>query len=229
MESDNNISQEAIFYVKNNYKKIVDVFAKGILPEKNPISIFMAGSPGAGKTEISKRLIEVFGSNKIARIDPDDIRPFLPDYTGKNSHLFQAASSIGVEKIHDFALKNDISFILDGTFSNYEKSKENVGRSLNKGRPVFVLYAFQKPSTAWEFTQKREIVEGRNIPKEAFVKQFILARENVNKIKKEFKDKIGLWIIKRDLHTNQYESNFDIQNVDDFIRKEYNENDLKTL
>lgn len=30
------------------------------VPEDHPISVFMAGSPGAGKTEISKALVELF-------------------------------------------------------------------------------------------------------------------------------------------------------------------------
>ena len=67
-------------------------------PESHPVSVFMAGSPGAGKTEASKALIQDFG-NDILRIDPDDLRQEFEGYSGDNSWLFQASISILVEKI----------------------------------------------------------------------------------------------------------------------------------
>lgn len=41
------------------------------LPEINPVSVFMAGSPGAGKTESSKNLIKKFSVNgrQIIRLE----------------------------------------------------------------------------------------------------------------------------------------------------------------
>lgn len=42
----------------------------GVQPEAEPAAIFMAGLPGAGKTEFSKRLIE-FSDVPFVRIDMD--------------------------------------------------------------------------------------------------------------------------------------------------------------
>lgn len=81
-------------------------------PEDKPVSVFMAGSPGAGKTEASKVLLEEFGES-ILRIDPDDLRSEFADYSGNNSWLFQAGISILVDKVHDLALKQKQSFLLD--------------------------------------------------------------------------------------------------------------------
>lgn len=107
-------------------------------PELVPISIFMAGSPGAGKTEFSKNLIEILQNTnlKAIRIDSDDLRGYIPGYTGNNSHLFQSAVSIIVDKIHDKVLKNKQTFILDGTLSKYERSVKNIERSINKSRTI---------------------------------------------------------------------------------------------
>ena len=53
----------------------------------------MAGSPGAGKTEVSKAFAALLeelpaqgfdGLGKVLRIDPDDYRAYLPGYTGSN-------------------------------------------------------------------------------------------------------------------------------------------------
>lgn len=109
------------------------------LPENDPVSVFMAGSPGAGKTESSKELIEQFPGNPILCIDADELRDEFDLYNGSNSHLFQSAVSILVEYIHDRALKQSQSFILDGTLHNEEKARDNIARSLKRGRLIQVL------------------------------------------------------------------------------------------
>jgi UDP-N-acetylglucosamine kinase len=160
-------------------------------PEKNPVSVFMAGSPGAGKTESAKEIIAQLesvrsGTGKILRIDPDDLRSAFPGYKGSNSWLFQSATSIWVDHMHDLALKKGQSFVLDGTLSNLERARRNVQRSLGKKRAVTILYVYQSPLLAWEFVQAREANEGRNIPPERFIDQYFAARDVVNTLKREF-------------------------------------------
>jgi UDP-N-acetylglucosamine kinase len=101
------------------------------------VSVFMAGSPGAGKTESSKELLAELESNepktRILRIDPDDLRCEFPSYTGRNSYLFHGAISIVVGKILDLAHAHAQrqSFLLDGTLSSLKQARENVLRCLN--------------------------------------------------------------------------------------------------
>ena len=163
-------------------------------PEEQPVSVFMAGSPGAGKTEAAKALIAELeakpGAPRVLRIDPDDLRSEFPGYTGNNSWLFQGAASIWVDKMVDLALEQAQSFILDGTFSDYARAKRNVERSLKRGRAVTIWYVYQSPYVAWDFVQAREAEEGRNIPPDRFVEQYFAARDVVNRLKKEFGDKI---------------------------------------
>nr|WP_182312144.1 zeta toxin family protein [Comamonas testosteroni] len=110
--------------------------------EDAPVSVFMAGSPGAGKTETSKAYIEQFSeeTQEVLRIDPDEYRELIPGYTGANSWLVQPAVSLLVERVLDRALTQKQSFILDGTFSNLSKSIDNIRRSLDRGRFVQILY-----------------------------------------------------------------------------------------
>lgn len=229
------LSQEAIAFIrrKENYRKIIDYFAGDkYIPEDIPVSLFMAGSPGAGKTEICKRLIEIFDTgpeSKIVRIDPDEIRELLPGYNGKNSSLFQYACSIGVDKIHDYVLSSNKSFILDGTFSSYEKAEQNILRSLNKRRIVTLFYVYQDPVLAWNLTKKREALDGRFIPKDAFVKHFWGAKEVVNKIKANFGDLIEVHLIERSIDSPKYKIQLNIKNVDDYIKIKYTEDILNTL
>ena len=90
------IHDAAITFAKQNKKRIAESLTdkKVFPPDAEPVSIFMAGSPGAGKTEASKALIEEIGGEPIIRIDPDELREYFPGYTGQNSSLFQAGASI---------------------------------------------------------------------------------------------------------------------------------------
>jgi UDP-N-acetylglucosamine kinase len=164
------------------------------VPEQQPVSVFMAGSPGAGKTEAAKALIAELeakpGAPRVLRIDPDDLRGEFPGYAGNNSWLFQAAVSIWVDKIIDLALDQGQSFVLDGTFSDYDRAKRNVERSLKRNRAVTIWYVYQSPYRAWEFVQAREAEEGRHIPPDRFIDQYFAARDVVNRLKREFGDRI---------------------------------------
>jgi UDP-N-acetylglucosamine kinase len=164
------------------------------LAEENPVSVFMAGSPGAGKTEAAIAIIAQLearpGAPKILRIDPDELRKEFPGYTGSNSWLFQRATSSWVDRMHDLALEQGQSFILDGTLSNLDRARRNVERSLGRKRRVGILYVYQSPYLAWRFVQAREAEEGRNIPPERFIDQYFAARDVVNALKREFGPKI---------------------------------------
>jgi adenylylsulfate kinase-like enzyme len=161
-------------------------------PEKNPVCVFMAGSPGAGKTESAKEIIAQLekgraDGGKVLRIDPDDLRREFPGYVGSNSWLFQAATSIWVEKMLDMAFDHGQSFLLDGTLSNLDRARKNVKRSLRKKRSVLIMYVYQSPLLSWEFVQAREAAEGRRIPAKQFIDQYFAARDVVNALKDEFR------------------------------------------
>ncbi|KAA0020749.1 Zeta toxin [Salinicola corii] len=187
--SDEVISALAVDFAKKNKKKIARrITDKKIFPrEKKPASVFMAGSPGAGKTEASLELLQSFHNEggRVLRIDPDELRHEFEWYTGDNSWLFQYAVSILVSKVHDFALEQSQSFILDGTLSSLNIAMENVERSLGRGRFVQILYVYQDPYLAWDFVLRREADEGRNIRMETFVEQYFESRRVVHEIKRK--------------------------------------------
>ncbi len=197
----------------------VDIF----LPEENPVSVFMAGSPGAGKTESSKNLIKKFSKNggQILRIDPDELRIKFKEYTGDNSYLFNGAVSILVSRIHDYALKNKQSFVFDGTFSNINKARENIERSIKRDRFVQIFYVYQDPVQAWDFVKKREVLEGRRIEKEHFVSHYFSARNSVNSLKREFGNKIKVDLLVKNIDGSDryYKENIDI--IDNYVEESY--------
>lgn len=182
------IRDEAVAFARANRKRIAkrmtdpQVYA----PESDPVSVFMAGSPGAGKTEASLELIDRFPDWSILRIDPDELRCELPGYQGSNSWLFQSAVPRLVDAVLDRAFTRDLSFVLDGTFSSFDVARKNVDRSLRGRRRVQVLYVYQHPLLAWGFVQERERKEGRRILPEHFIEQYFGARDVVNRLKEEY-------------------------------------------
>lgn len=206
------------------------------IPDAIPTSVFMAGSPGAGKTEYSRNLIKILEdkmNHRVIRIDGDELRERMPGYTGNNSFLFQTAVSLVVERIHDAVLDNKQTFLLDGTFSRYNKAVANIRRSLGKGRQVRIFYVYQKPDVAWAFTKAREKVEGRHIPKDAFIQQFIDSRETINRIRKDFDNYIVISLVKKNFETHAVEDLIEIKQdgpqIEDYLGSSYTKDDLDKL
>jgi len=197
-------------------------------PDAKPVSVFMAGSPGAGKTEASKALLAQFeeeGTSTV-RIDPDELRGRFEGYSGDNAWLFQPATSILVDKIHDKVLKNEQNFLLDGTLANYDIAKSNIERSLKRGRFVQIYYVYQEPEMAWRFVKAREELEGRRILPEHFIEQYFAARRVVNQLKIDFgKDlQVDLLLKNLDASDKMYKANVD--QIDNHIPEKYTEEDL---
>lgn len=234
MQRDTNIeiAEKAKFFIKKEKRALIQKFAnlEKFPSSEKPFSIFMAGSPGAGKTEFSKRLIESMAPAPIVRIDADEIKEFIPQYTGKNSDVVQGAASIAVDNLNYYTLKHNQNSIMDGTFAHYAVARRNILNCLNKNRSIGVFYLYQDPLIAWNFTKKREKLEGRYVPKEAFVEAFFKARENAHLIKKEFGDKIKLNLViknsKNGIAKIEYNINF---NIDNFIKIPYNKKSLNEI
>jgi UDP-N-acetylglucosamine kinase len=191
-DSEQQIRDAALAFARKNKKSICSERTNSaeFVPDEFPVSVFMAGSPGAGKTESSMELVAEFEARpkgtRILRIDPDDLRCLFPGYDGSNSYLFQGAVSTLVDRMLDLAHQQSQSFILDGTLSDYERAKKNVLRGLNRKRTVQILYVYQDPILAWDFVKAREASEGRRVPVERFCEQYFAARSVVNALKREF-------------------------------------------
>jgi predicted ABC-type ATPase len=184
----------------------------------------MAGSPGAGKTEVARRLAEKFIKKPIL-IDADEIRKLCPGYNGTNAHIFQRAANKGVNTLYDYVLHKSLNAIVDGTFA-YADSTKNITRSLERNRKVEIYFVYQEPFQAWEFTKKRETLEGRRVSKETFIRGFFMAQENVNKAKADFGNKIELNLVIKN-NDNAIESlELNIDKIDYFLATKYTKEQL---
>jgi predicted ABC-type ATPase len=230
MKSDQEIEAEAVDFARAHKDEIARELTD---PSKfgadtAPVSVFMAGSPGAGKTESSRHLIERLsgGGHAVLRIDSDDLRSRFDSYTGKNSLLFQAATSIIADKMQDYAINQEQNYVFDGTFSNLKRSRENIERSLRHNRVVQILYVYQDPQQAWKFVKAREQKDGRMVPKEKFVEQYFKARENVNLLKKEFGGSIRVDLIVKNIDGTDFKYKENVDAIDSYIPESYTQDTL---
>lgn len=231
--SDQAIVQNSKLWIKRNSKFLIEKFCniEKFPPVENPFTIFMAGSPGAGKTEFSKSFISVQEEEnpklKIVRIDADEIRNEIPLYDGKNSYLFQGAASLGVEKIFDYVKHNRQNCVVDGTLASYEVAKKNIENSISKNRKVSIFYLYQDPFVAWNFTLIREKQEGRNIPKQAFVDTLFSAKDNVQRLKKEYGKSLLLNVVVRNFENKIEKLHLNVDSIDSYVKLGYNSDSLK--
>ncbi|OTP24433.1 zeta toxin family protein [Enterococcus sp. 5B7_DIV0075] len=152
-------------------------------------------------------------NGNLCVIDADKFRELFPGYAGNNSDEFQRGSALLVDAALDLVLKKGYSFILDGTFAT-SKVNQNIERALKKNYNVLVYYVYQDPFIAWDFTKKREEVEGRFVPKERFINAFFQSRKNLMQVKKQFQEKVTINILVKDFQNTISDFLMDIDNVE---------------
>ncbi len=231
-DKEKDIQDRALAFARKNKKAIAKRLTHtGVYPpEENPVSVFMAGSPGAGKTEASIELLESLRTSEdwpVLRVDPDDLRDEFEEYCGDNSWLFQPAVSILVEKILDLAFKHHQSFLLDGTLANPDLAARNIERSLRKRRFVQILYVYQDPLLAWRFVQAREKAEGRNIRREDFIAQYFAARDVVNGLKARFGRDVSVDLLTKNMDGSGRSYKANIDRIDNHVPEKYTPESLE--
>lgn len=227
-DEEKKIEEEAFEWIKKHKKELFVKFAgSSYHSDSIPTTIFMAGSPGAGKTEFARRLVEIFNQKPVI-VDADEIRKIIPGYTGKNAYLFQRAANKGVNFLYDYAREKNLNVILDGTFA-YNGASENVKNSLKHNRNVEIYFLYQDPVLSWNFTKEREIKEKRNVPKAVFINTFIKAIENVEKVKQENGSKIKLNIVIKDFEKGLNSLDLNKDKLESFLPKVYTKEELERI
>lgn len=222
-----------------NFKKYPDISKKKFVAEfikksgakttPNPAAIFMAGLPGAGKTEFSKELIKNIGGTKAVRIDMDEIASKIKGYRPEEADQYREPATKLLNGIYDEVLKNHLEFIMDGTFGS-KNSLKNVERALRHNYSIRIVYIEQDPRLAWEFTLAREKVEHRAIDINGFISAYFNTIENLIKVEPLIanNNKITMDIITKDKN-NKIDSWIpNIKNgIDIVLKTNYNKNTLR--
>lgn len=211
-----------------NKRKFVKriVAEAGVEPDAEPAGIFMAGLPGAGKTELSRNIIADAGVSPL-RIDMDEIAEMLPGYKPENADEFRKPATQILSELFSYALKHNLNFVMDGTFGS-KQATPNIERSLNHGFGVKIIYAYQDPKLAWEFTLAREKVEHRAIKFDGFVEAYYKTIYNIKEVGREFGGKITIDIAFKnpDNKVGKWLRDVDAAKIDELLKIEYNKDKL---
>ncbi|MCO0832581.1 zeta toxin family protein [Fructobacillus sp. W13] len=217
----------SVVYAKAHKKEFLQMMFSYSDKPRRKAAIFMAGTPGAGKTEMVQSLSQVFGPS-YALIDADRFRSQFRTYNGKNAEDFQRGSSLLVDYTFTEVVSKGYSFILDGTFSR-PKSMQNVERVLNRGYKADIYFVHQSPEDAWRFTKVRAEEEGRVVPKQAFISSYVHARENVHTIKERFKTQVMLNIVFKDYTNTVTDFVEDAESLEDILPPKVSEKEIEVL
>ena len=157
-------SQKIIAWLESN--KNLDNTVDRFFDERTRVAIFMAGIPGAGKTELVRRMSHhLLGG--IVVIEHDKLVELLPDYKPEAAYNYRPAGSKLVSAILKQVLKRKMSFLVDTTLSA-RVGQTNIKQALKHGYHVTVICIHQDPQAAWQLTQKREVVTKRGISWDGF-------------------------------------------------------------
>lgn len=175
------IEKNALAFIKSQKHHLPNKFLSYRNTHKK--AILMAGGSGAGKSETA---ISISESEKIDVVDTDAIRKICPLYSGRNSHLFQKASSKGVSILMNYLFKHNLSFILDRNFSNHYIQKRNIKRAINRGYTIEIIFVYRDKNIAKAYTRQREQIEGRTVPESVFETKYKDSIKTTKKILDEF-------------------------------------------
>lgn len=205
-------------WVRKNKKTIINeiIADSGAQQDEKLSAIFMAGLPGAGKTEFTKALPEVLGS-KFVRLDMDEIATRIPGYEPQNADQYREAATSILNEAFSEVLRRKLDFIMDGTFSSRYASS-NIERVHKHGYEIRIVYIKQDPKIAWRFTLAREKVEHRAIKIDGFINAYFSTIENIQRIIEQNRDIIILDFVTKNSRNKIEEIDQNIS-IDEFRRK----------
>lgn len=193
--------EESKHWVKNktNQAKVVTSFFNRNEPRKNKIAFFMAGIPGAGKTEFAENARKAITG--LTSIEHDQLVEYIDGYQPEAYYNYRKAGSVLVTRVFNECLQNGYSFIFDGTLS-HENGAKNILRALKNDYKVIVVYVVQDANVAWELTQAREVVKKRAIERNGFVATCNKINKNLLNIFKQHKDdpRFSFWLLDKQGH-----------------------------
>lgn len=200
----------------------------------SPVAIVTAGLPGAGKTEFLDTLAEGvadLGYNMPVRIDLDEIISVLPGYTPKDYYKLRNQGNLILERTIDIARRGRYNMFIDGTFSSKSgASIGTIGRLLDAGYRVRLVYIYDKIETAWMYTQKRQAETGRAVDLGGFKKSSVSMLANLRDAKQRFSDskmfKMSL-VVQNELRDRDFNIMTDSHEIDKQLELKYNTSKLK--
>lgn len=205
--------------------------------EGQPAAIIMAGLPGAGKTEFLDTVDELLESikhpNYFVRIDLDQIITVYPKYKPQSYEKFRSQANYALARCIDLGRKERYNMMIDGTFGgNSGASVNNIERLLNGGYRIELVFMYDEPETAWQYTLKRRIETQRSIDKEDFIKSCQNIPNNLKLAIDKFRNHPSCYfnmVVQKELRDKDYILFTDIREIDKIAKSGYDIDKFKKL
>lgn len=205
------------------------VTSAGVEPHDEPAAFFMAGLPGAVKTEFTENLIKDLGL-KVVRIDMDEIATHIDGYHPEEAHAFRGGASDVLNAVFDRAVHRKVDFIMDGTFRS-NSALGNLRRCEQKGYHIKLFYLHQEPFFAWDFTKAREKVEKRSISREGFINSYFGIFDNLDALIRESVPNFTVDLVVKDENNKigRWHENIHLSEIDELTGTRYNREQLERM
>lgn len=171
------------------HSKIIDNAFSGVKKAKGkPVTTFMGGGPASGKSYVRKNLGDAIGLPKpdeAVKIDPDECKAQLPEYTNENPGLVHAESSAVAKRIWQLARENGYNTLYDGTGDGSVAGMEKkIRQARESGNVVNAVYIYTPVENAIEQSKNRD----RKLDEDLVVDIHRKVSEIVPQIAKDFDD-----------------------------------------
>lgn len=214
-------------WAKQHKRELVETIVGTVHPptQDKPVAVFLAGIPGAGKTEFINRLLG--DSPDVVRIDLDEIVKKFPRYDPLRYYEYRTAANVIVDECVIYCRKHSLNFILDGTFG-YGKAVDNIKSAL-KRHDVVIVYVWKEPAQAWQLTKDRELVTNRAIDRDGFIRSCENVPRNLQLVRKLFDDRVPIVAFKKNETNDNFQMTQDTKIIDDLLENRYNKEQLERL
>ena len=217
-------------FVRRNKHLFINRTITGLRFLESRLAIFMAGTPGSGKTEVADALAAVY-PNAMARIDADEYRKLIPEYTPERASDFQRAATRAVNEVFNYVVRHGYSFILDGTFAS-SQSISNIDRVLKHGYLPTIVFVYQDPKAAWNFTRIRVARHDRDVPKDAFIKSYFRLRENFQDVVERCSGQysaVRIVLVEKDYDNRTRQVVYDVDQISKILQPMYSLESLREM
>lgn len=185
---------------RNNQRTVINSHVGIDTPRGKKVAFFMAGIPGAGKTEfvLGMRTRESPLKDFVI-IEHDQLVEYIDAYKPEHYYNYRKAGSTLVTALFSHCLAHEFPFIFDGTLS-HDNARRNIKKSLEHGYETTIIYIHQDIKSAWQLTKDRELVKKRAIERMGFMQTAQRINNTLRNIFDEFchEENFAFWIIKKD-------------------------------
>lgn len=171
------------------HKKLILEFKKDVvcITKGQPIAILMGGSPASGKSSFVKKFRPYLLTNNIMKIDADEIRAKLPEYSGCNATQTHLETKDIVNTLisdKNIGVPCEFDMLYDGTMNNVRSYEPLIQMLRKRNYKIYIIYIDNVDyDTVVSRMKQRYVKTGRFVPIEVIDDFFSKGKSALNRLK----------------------------------------------